>query len=156
MPIILLMFSSGLRVNELINIKANDYYKQENNYYISIKPKGKLNNIILPIAPETSQAINLYLENNDKTKGRHFNLNVETLEQLNELRAVLKLNLTSLNITGDLILNIILKEYFKTLANKPDNEIINHFKKEILKGVWNNGRLWNISKNKHNIKQNNY
>lgn len=66
MPIILLMFSSGLRVNELINIKANDYYKQENNYYISIKPKGKLNNIILPIAPETSQAINLYLENKKK------------------------------------------------------------------------------------------
>lgn len=64
--IILLMFSSGLRVNELINIKANDYYKQENNYYISIKPKGKLNNIILPIAPETSQAINLYLENKKK------------------------------------------------------------------------------------------
>ena len=33
----------------------------------------------------------LKYSNNDKTKGRHFNLNVETLEQLNELRAVLKL-----------------------------------------------------------------
>lgn len=69
--IILLMFSSGLRVNELINIKANDYYKQENNYYISIKPKGKLNNIILPIAPETSQAINLYLENKKNKNNKY-------------------------------------------------------------------------------------
>lgn len=86
----------------------------------------------------------LKYSNNDKTKGRHFNLNVETLEQLNELRAVLKLNLTSLNITSDLILNIILKEYFKTLENKPDNEIISHFKKEILKGVWNND-TWYIT-----------
>ena len=60
--IILLMFSAGLRVNELINIKRNDYFKKDDVYYISIIGKGKLTKDILPIAPETSKEINNYLE----------------------------------------------------------------------------------------------
>ena len=62
--IILLMFGSGLRVNELINLKRNDYILKNNIYYISIIGKGKAkdNKELIPIAPETSQAINNYLE----------------------------------------------------------------------------------------------
>lgn len=73
--------------------------------------------------------------NEQKTKGRHFNLNVKTLEQLNELIAVLKKELPNLNIKSDTIADIIFKKYFETLEHKKDNEIINDFKKEILKEV---------------------
>lgn len=73
--------------------------------------------------------------NEQKTKGRHFNLNIKTLEQLNELIAVLKKELPNLNIKSDTIANIIFKKYFETLEQKKDKEIINDFKKEILKEV---------------------
>lgn len=77
----------------------------------------------------------LKYSNNETSKGRHFKLNVETLENLNELIAVLKKQIPKLNITSDAIANIIFKEYFKTLENKNDMEIINEFKKELLKEV---------------------
>lgn len=69
--IILLLFTSGLRATELINIETTDY-KQEDNYYIvSITGKGRAKdereNIAIPFI--TSKRINQYLElkkNNSK------------------------------------------------------------------------------------------
>lgn len=62
--IILLLFGSGLRVNELINLETTDYILKDNIYYVSIIGKGKAkdNKELMPIAPETSKAINNYLE----------------------------------------------------------------------------------------------
>lgn len=62
--IILLLFGSGLRVNELINLETTDYILKDNIYYVSIIGKGKAkdNKELIPIAPETSKAINNYLE----------------------------------------------------------------------------------------------
>ena len=130
--IILLMFSSGLRVNELINIKANDYYKQENNYYISIKPKGKLNNIILPIAPETSQAINLYLENKKKnnkylfSNQTHNKLTRQGINKILKQIAIKTDNKYNLNITPRISSHIFrhsLARYLLIDKAKPINQV---------------------------------
>lgn len=59
--IILLLFSGGLRINELINIKSNDYFIKDNIYYVSIKAKGKLKPELIPIPEQTSKAINNYI-----------------------------------------------------------------------------------------------
>lgn len=131
--IILLMFSSGLRVNELINIKANDYYKQENNYYISIKPKGKLNNIILPIAPETSQAINLYLENKKNKNNKylfsnqtHNKLTRQGINKILKQIAIKTDNKYNLNITPRISSHIFrhsLARYLLIDKAKPINQV---------------------------------
>lgn len=131
--IILLLFGSGLRINELINIKTNDYFKKDNNYYVSIKPKGKLKNEIIAIAPETSQAINIYLANkkdkNNKYLFSNQTNNKLTRQGINKILKQIALKTDAnynLNITPRISSHIFrhsLARYLLIDKSKPINQV---------------------------------
>lgn len=71
-------------------------------------------------------------EKNTKTKGRHFNLNIDVLENLNELTSVLKHKEPLLKINSNVLANAIFKKYFQTLENKTDTEILTELKEMLI------------------------
>lgn len=71
-------------------------------------------------------------EKNIKTKGRHFNLNIDILENLNEIIKVMKQKEPLLKINSDVLANAIFKKYFQTLENKTDTEILTELKEMLI------------------------
>lgn len=70
---------------------------------------------------------------NETSKTRHFKLNTNTLEQLNELTTVTKKRIEYLNINSSIIANLIFDLYFKSLENKNDNQILKEIEQNLLK-----------------------
>ena len=71
-------------------------------------------------------------DKSEKVKQRHFTLNTEILENINELIQVFNKKNPNLNLTSSLLANIIFDKFFIEFASFNDAEKLQYIKEELL------------------------
>lgn len=58
------LFNTAFRINEALNIKTHDFYKEDGSYYVRIHEKGKAKGILTPIAisENTAELLRSYIK----------------------------------------------------------------------------------------------
>ena len=68
----------------------------------------------------------------DKVKQRHFTLNIEVLENINELIQVFNKKNPNFKLNSSILANIIFNKFFIELENLSDTEKLQYIKSELL------------------------